>query len=75
MLKQLGEIGVIEINVDPRTGDIDGLSLEIKFGFPNSEAIILMRHPRPMPNTVETIRDDIVRLSEALLKAATRLQE
>ena len=75
MVIQLNKIDVVKLNLDPQTGGIDGIRLEVKFGSPKTEATILMRHPRPIPNTPDSIREAIVRLSEALVELGTSIQE
>jgi hypothetical protein len=41
MLAELGEMAVVAINLDPRSGGTDGLTLEMKFSSSDTEATII----------------------------------
>jgi hypothetical protein len=41
MLPELGEMAVVVINLDPRSGGTDGLTLEMKFSCSDTEATII----------------------------------
>jgi hypothetical protein len=74
MAAKLGDIEILQVNLEPVTRGISDLTLAIKFGDPGTEATILIRHAQSMPNTRANIQDDVLRLAKALQESAIRYQ-
>jgi len=64
MVTKLGDIEILQVNLERVTGRISDLTLEIEFGDPGTKATILIRHAQSMPNTRANIQRDVLRLAE-----------
>jgi len=74
MVTKLGDIEILQVDLEPVTGRISDLTLEIEFGDPGTKATNLIRHAQSMPNTRANIQRDVLRLAEALQNSAIRPQ-
>ncbi len=60
----------IQLVTDPRTGAVKGMNIQLIYGQTEAEATILLRPDQSLPSTDDSIRQEILRLGEALQTAA-----
>jgi hypothetical protein len=60
----------IQLVTDPRTGVVKGMTIQLSYGLTEAEATILLRPDQAIPSTDDSIREEILRLGEAILTAA-----
>ena len=65
-----GTVYINQLNIDPQTDGITAITLTVVYGDIKAEATILLRPGQSVPQTDDSIRDQIRQLGEALQRAA-----
>jgi hypothetical protein len=69
-----GTVYINQLNIEPHTGGITAITLTAVYGDTKAEATILLRPGQSIPETDDSIRDQIRQFGE-VLQRATRSSE
>ena len=69
-MAEKGTVYINQLNIEPHTGGITAITLTAVYGDTKADATILLRPGQSIPETDDSIQDQIRQLGEALQRAA-----